>query len=199
VRLSNIDYRDADGRPIVSRTGFFIEELSDVAKRNGLKETHAPDRIPATDLSPPDAARYALFQEMIANHDWSMRAGPAGRDCCHNAELIGALGPGMTIPIPYDFDFSGYVSPPYATPPDELHISSVRQRFYRGYCIDNSDVTTTAKQFRDAQSQLVAAVTATPGLEPGTQSRAIGFLNGFFAEIATDDAVSAKLLKHCIN
>ena len=51
VRLANIDYRDADGRPIVSRVGYFIEDLSDVAKRNGTSETHAPERIPATDLN----------------------------------------------------------------------------------------------------------------------------------------------------
>src|SRR3954454_15704198 len=41
VRLANIDYVGADGRPIASRVGFFIEELKDVAKRNGLKEAHA--------------------------------------------------------------------------------------------------------------------------------------------------------------
>src|SRR4029079_18671791 len=45
VRLANVDYRGADGRPIVSRIGYFIEDLGDVAKRNGTKETHAPDRF----------------------------------------------------------------------------------------------------------------------------------------------------------
>src|SRR3954453_10655103 len=137
VRLANIDYVNADGHPITSRIGYFLEELSDVAKRNGVKDTHAPARIPVTDLSPADAARYALFQHMIANHDWSMRAGPEGDDCCHNAKLIGPLAPAATVPIPYDFDYSGFVSPPYATPPDELHISSVRERLYRGYCMHN--------------------------------------------------------------
>jgi hypothetical protein len=117
VRLANIDYVGADGRPIISRIGYFLEDLSDLAKRNGMKETHAPTMIPVSDLSSPDAARYALLEHMIANHDWSMRAGPAGKECCHNAELIGPLAPGAAIPVPYDFDFSGFVDPPYATPP----------------------------------------------------------------------------------
>ena len=166
VRLANIDYRDADGRPIVSRIGYFLEALSDVAKRNGTKATHAPERIAASSLSSPDAARYALFQDMIANHDWSMRAGPAGRDCCHNAELIGPLGAGTTIPIPYDFDFSGYVNAPYATVPDQLQISSVRQRVYRGYCINNPDVLVVARQMREARPQMLAAISSTPGTRP---------------------------------
>ena len=197
VRLADIDYRDSSGRPIVSRVGYFLEDLSDVARRNGLKQTHARTMIPASDLSPIDAARYALFQDMIANHDWSMRAGPAGKTCCHNAELIGPLGPGTTIPIPYDFDFSGFVDAPYATPPDELHISSVRQRVYRGYCADNAQAIEVARQMRDARPQLMAAITSTPGLEPQRAARAIRFLDGFFADIETDDAASARLLRRC--
>src|SRR5579884_3098230 len=36
ARLANIDYRDEDGRPYISRVGFFLEDFSDVAKRNGM-------------------------------------------------------------------------------------------------------------------------------------------------------------------
>lgn len=199
VRLANIDYVNADGRPIMSRIGFFIEGLKAVAKRNGMKESHAPERIPVTDLNPSEAARYGLFQHMIANHDWSMRAGPAGKECCHNAELIGPLGPGTTIPIPYDFDFSGFVNAPYATPPEEFHINSVTTRVYRGYCMHNAAVVEAARQFREERPQLIAAVTSTPGLEPRTQQRALGFLDSFFADIATDQSVTTKVTNRCIN
>lgn len=198
VRLANIDYREADGRPIISRIGYFMEDLRDVAKRNGMKATHAPDRIPVPDLSPADAGRYALFEHLISNHDWSMRAGPAGHDCCHNAELIGPLAPGATIPVPYDFDFSGFVGTPYATPPDELHIGSVKQRYYRGYCIHNADVLAAARQMRNARPQLISAISSTPGLDPRTQSRAIGFLDDFFTDIASDDSVNSRILKKCL-
>jgi hypothetical protein len=197
VRLANVDYRDENGRPIISRVGYFMEELKDVAHRNGMKPTHAPQLIPLTDLSPPDAARYALFEHMIANHDWSMRAGPAGKDCCHNAELMGPLAPGSTVPIPYDFDFSGFVNAPYATPPDQLHIASVRERVYRGYCIHNADVIAAARQMRDDRPQLIAAITSTPGLEPQTQARAIAFLDRFFADISSDQSVTAKVINKC--
>jgi hypothetical protein len=199
VRLANIDYRDENGRPIISRVGYFLESLGDVAERNGMKSTHAPELIPAADLNPADAARYALFQHMIANHDWSMRAGPKGDDCCHNAELIGPLAPGQTVVIPYDFDFSGFVGAPYATPPDALHISNVRQRVYRGYCIHNPQVLAAARQMRAERPQIIAALSQTPGLEPKTQARAIGFLDDFFSDIASDESVSDKLLKRCVN
>lgn len=197
VRLASIDYRTPDGRPVVDRLGFFIEDLDDVAKRNGTRELHAPDRIPVANLSPADAARYALFQHMIANHDWSMRAGPVGDDCCHNAKLIGTLGPGTVIPIPYDFDFSGLVSAPYAEPPVELRIGSVRQRFYRGYCMHNPQAAAAAAQMRSQRPAMIAALSQVPGLEDRTRARATAFMDGFFGDIASDAGVG-KLLNRCL-
>ncbi len=199
ARLADVDYRGADGQPIISRVGFFIEDEHDVARRNGLQEVKVLNQVPLSDLNPIAAARYALFEHLIANHDWSMRAGPAGENCCHNAKLIGALATGAAIPVPYDFDFSGLVDAPYATVPDALRISSVRQRVYRGYCAHNADVLAVARQMRETRPQLIAAVTSTPGLDPHTQSHASSFLDGFFVDIATDDAVKTKLLRRCVS
>ena len=156
-----------------------------------MKQTHAPNVIPATDLSGPDAARYALLQDMVANHDWSMRAGPAGKECCHNAELIGPLGPGSTVPIPYDFDFSGFVDAPYATPPDELHLASVRQRVYRGYCLHNNDVLAAARQMREARPQLMAAITSTPGMQPDDGEQ--GDMHSSMASLPTSRATMSSI------
>ena len=197
ARLADIDYRDESGRPIVSRIGFFLEELKDVARRNGLPETRAPDRFPVPDLNPADAGRYAMFEHMISNHDWSMHAGPVGKECCHNAELIGPLAPGSVVPIPYDFDFSGFVDTPYATPPEELSISNVRQRFYRGYCIHNAGAAAAAAQMRAERPRMLAAMQSTPGLDPRVGQRAAAFLDQFFSQIATDAGVN-QLLSHCL-
>jgi hypothetical protein len=197
VRLASIDYRDPAGRPIVTRYGFFIEPLKDLARRNGTRPLQASAMIPIQDLSATDSARYALFQHMIANHDWSMRAPSVGKACCHNAEMLGSLTPGGAIPVPYDFDYSGMVGAPYAVPPEQLRISNVKQRFYRGYCVHNAQAMAVAQQFRAAQPQMLGVLAQTPGLEPRTIQRATSFLNGFFSDIATDQDVSAKVLKRC--
>jgi hypothetical protein len=199
AKLADIDYRDEAGRPIISRVGYFLEPLGDVAHRNGMQESRGPERIPLADLNAGEAARYGLFQHMLGNHDWSMRAGPVGSDCCHNAELIGPLAGGQTIPIPYDFDFSGFVSAPYATPPSELDLSDVRERLYRGYCVHNANALAAARQMREARAQMLAVLGQVPGLDARTQARAATYLNGFFADIATDENVGAKDLRRCVN
>jgi hypothetical protein len=198
ARLATIRYLGSNGRPIATRPGFFIEDLKDVAARNGIAELRAGNRIPTIDLDPVASARYALFQHMIANHDWSMRAGPVGDNCCHNAKLIGAPGAGKAVPIPYDFDYSGLVNAPYATPPDQLKIRSVRDRQYRGYCTHNANVIQEARLFRSKQAEFEAVLRSIPGLEPRSLESASKFLGQFFAEIATDQSVADKILKRCI-
>jgi hypothetical protein len=197
VRLANIDYRNPDGSPIISRIGFFLEDLGDVARRNGVREVHAGTRIPVGFLTPTDAARYALFQHMIANHDWAMNAGPAGDECCHTATLIGAAAPGAAVPVPYDFDFSGLVNAPYAVPPDVLKIGRVTERVYRGYCAHNAQAFAVAREMRAAQPQIIGLLGQVPGLSPKKQQTAAAFLARFFADIATDADVGAKVLNRC--
>lgn len=199
ARLAMIDYVGDNGKPITTRYGFFIEDTDDMASRNGVKEPKTPDRVPASILSPAYAARYAMYQHLLGNHDWSMRAGPAGEGCCHNGKLVGPL-PGSTLlaPVPYDFDFSGMVGTPYATPPEALPISNVRERLYRGYCAHNAQALQTAAEMRAAKGELLGILAATPGLEARARDRATAYLERFFADIATDQLVTTKVLKTCL-
>jgi hypothetical protein len=132
ARLAQVDYVENSGRTLTSRLGFFIEDLSDVAKRNDMKEAQVGARIQVATLNPPDAARFAVFQYMISNLDWAMQAGPAGDACCHNSRLISPTGSPPYSTVPYDFDYSGFVDAPYAVPPEGISVSSVKVRRYRG-------------------------------------------------------------------
>lgn len=198
TRLATIAYRSPDGRSIDTRPAFFIEDFDDLALRSGIPRYRAGPKIPIADLNPEHAAIYGLFQHMIANHDWSMRAGPVGKECCHNAELLGTAGPGRSIPIPYDFDFSGFVGAPYALPPEQLGLNSVRDRKYRGYCIHNGAVRETARKIRALWPALLAELDSIPGLPERSRAGARSFLQGFYADIATDSAVETRLLSRCI-
>jgi hypothetical protein len=197
ARLAKIDYVTADGRPIVSRVGFFLEDIGDVARRNGLVEARMGSRIPVTNLSAADAGRVGVFQYMIGNLDWAMQAGPAGDNCCHNSLLIGPAAAGL-VPVPYDWDFSGLVDTPYATPPDSIRVSSVRQRRYRGFCRFNAEARAAVASIRAQQAPLMSTFAAVPGMDPKTVKKATAYLGGFFADIATDASAEAKLIKTCL-
>ena len=63
VRLANIDYVDEGGRTIIARQGFFIEDIDDVAGRNGKQRLRGVNRISSAQIDPAAAAR-AILAEM---------------------------------------------------------------------------------------------------------------------------------------
>ncbi len=197
VRLAKVRYIDSgSGKLIVERLGFFIEDADDVADRVDMKEVEAA-KLAISQHEARAAARSVLFFHMIANHDWSMLAGPEGA-CCHNGKLLGATkaATGGLVFVPYDFDYSGFVDAPYATPPDAFGIKSVRTRYYRGDCALNDEVANAALAFRKQRPAIESAVRTTPHLDQKAARKAVGYLEGFFADIA-DDAAVKKLVKRC--
>jgi hypothetical protein len=201
ARLGSFDYADTGGRVIAGRIGFFTEDPDDAASRSGLKEVRTTGRIAVTQLDPAAAARAALFQYMIGNTDWSMRAGPAGDTCCHNFRLMGAAVNSQygIVPVPYDFDASGLVNAPYAVPAEVLQTSSVRDRVYRGYCAHNAHARAAAAEFRAKQGQIIGVLATIPGLDERRRESSAAYLQTFFRDIGTDEDLARRVLKSCIN
>ena len=199
ARLATINYSEPDGRKSVRRVGFFIEDLEDIARRNGFADAKVGVRINPAQLDPRYAARVALFEYMIGNIDWSMHAGPVGDECCHNIRLLTAAPARPPyIALAYDFDYSGLVNAPYAVPPEGVKVSSVRERIYRGYCRHNGQLLAVAADARARRPALEAVYSNIPAMSERTRARALSYLAGFFKDIATDDMIRAKLLKTCI-
>ena len=114
-------------------------------------------------------------------------------------ESLGPGAAGKLIPLPYDFDFSGLVDAPYATPPEMVPVKSVRQRRYRGYCAHNAQALAAAADFRAKQSQIVGVLSTIPGLDERRRAGAAGYLDTFFRDIASDETLTRRVLRSCIN
>lgn len=197
ARLATIDYAEPSGKVSTTRWGFFIEDLDDAARRNGMTRARVGERILSSQLEPRQAARVALFEYMIGNLDWSMRAGPKGEECCHNSRLIAGKGP-LLVSMPYDFDYSGLVDAPYAVPPDGIPVSSVKTRYYQGYCRFNSEVVAAAAEFRSKRPAIEAMFAQLP-LTPRPRAKALAYLADFYDQIATDESLNAKVLTKCVS
>jgi hypothetical protein len=151
--------------------------------------------VPLQQIDPVSGARFAVFEYMISNYDWSMRAGPQGDDCCHNGRLLTNGTPGSVLSVvPYDFDYSGLVDAPYATPPDGIPIGSVRQRLYRGYCAHLTQARAFAAQIAPRQAEFLGVFASVPGLDSRNQARASSYIGEFFGDLD-----SGKIFKNCVN
>lgn len=202
VRMAEITYIDTEGKmDPLTRFGFFIEDIDHVGDRAGLEELKI-EKIRRSQLAPRQATLYALFQYFIGNLDWSNTQGPPGNDCCHNTKLLaptGAPGGGGIIPIPYDFDFSGLVDAPYATPPDNISVNNVRQRLFRGYCRHNDEVDTVKGLFLEKENELRAVFQEDGFLSEKSRTKTITYIDGFFETLKNPKKSRRALQGKCLN
>jgi hypothetical protein len=98
--------------------------------------------------------------------------------------------------VPYDFDYSGLVFPPYATPPDAVPVPSVRVRYYRGYCRHNDLVRAQTATFLAARPAMESALASITQLAPKDRDNVRKYLADFFDDIATPKGID-KVLKTC--
>ena len=188
VRLVRTTYVDgARGTPLTTRHAILLEEPDALAARIGGRVLEAKGAR-ADDLDPFQAALVGVFQYMIGNSDWSTGG-------LHNAELVAREGTFSALLVPYDFDFTGAVNPPYATVDGRLPIKSVRQRLYRGHCAPAADYERVFALFRERKDAIYALYADPIGrlVEPERVRDTLRYFDAFYATIN-----SARLAKRDI-
>jgi len=201
VRPAEVTYRVDDKDKGVTRFGYLIEDADDVADRNNVKLlTLGSHQISAYQFEQHAAARAALFEYMISNLDWDFLAAAAGQECCHNSRFVAARDAaplhGVT-PLIYDFDFSGFVDAPYASPPEGLPVHKTTERLYRGYCASSGEIPAVVAEFKAHRAEMMALIANQPRLDPKVAAKTARFMDGFFATLDDPAKVEASIVKHC--
>ena len=175
AQLARVTYADSLGkRTPETHWGFLLEDDSDVAKRNGVKVSN----VKQTTMGYADSlsmATVAVFEFMIGNTDWSV-------PYLHNIRLFdnGQTG---SLPVPYDFDYSGIIESTYAIPPEQLGIRSVRERMYRGPVYPVSLFQQVFNKFNDLKPQFYALYQSDSRLDKGYVKRTLKYLDEFYTLI----------------
>ena len=128
---------------------------------------------------------------MVGNTYWSMVQ-------FHNAEVV-QNSQGVYVPIPYDFDWTGFVSARYARPDERLGTRKVRQRVYRGFCRSNLDLSRIYAQFKEIRSDLEALYTSQGGLDEDGAEDVVEYIDGFYEDIETMERADDCLVDDCRN
>ncbi len=196
VRLATIEYVDTDGRrKPVRAPGFLIEHEDELAARRGLSVVDV-QRIEAGELEPDATALLGVFQFMIGNTDWEVLGGPPGEPCCHNIVPF-ETGDDMYIPVPYDFDSTGVIDPPYAAPHESLKIRNVRTRLYRGFCRHAEQSRLALADFESQREAIYSLFRAQPGLEKKTIERSLAYFDGFYEVINDAGKLDRAIRQTC--
>lgn len=195
ARLVKATFRGPDDKikflkPANPLTGFLLEPAEHAASRNGLKLVEQNGLSPQF-LMPSDYNLMAVFQYFASNADW-------GVQYRHNIELV-SPAPGISpIPIAYDFDHSGMVDAPYAKPPEELNLSSVRVRIYRGTCLSSIEELKPAFEiFRSRRKEIETLYREFPGLSADYRKFALRFIDQFYDLLDNPKKAETAFLYPC--
>lgn len=157
-----------------------LEEEDQMAKRNNASGVETKIRPQQTERS--SFLTMAVFQYLVGNTDWSV-------EFLQNIKLIAAEPAGPPLAVAYDFDHAGIVNAPYAHPAEELQMSSVRERRYRGYCIsDLSLFNPVLEEFIRLKSDIYKLYTDCKLLDEKYSKSTLRYLDEFYATISNTKA-----------
>jgi hypothetical protein len=189
ARLARATYVDSKTKKtIANRYAIFVEHENEVARRFGGRIVEL-QRMVFDDLDAPTLNRMMLFEYMIGNTDFSIWA-------LHNVRVVQDRNRKL-YPVPYDFDLSGLVHAPYATPDPRIGIRSVLDRLYRGPCRTLDQFDEAAAPFRARRDDMFTLLDSMKDLQLAARSEARNYLEGFFHSIERPDSIRRQLVSNC--
>lgn len=191
ARLLKFAYVDsASGKTRAHRYGFLLEEPKSLGARVGGKVLDQTGALPG-DVEPFQEAILGIFQYMIGNTDFAHGA-------LHNVELF--LQPdGTVLPVAYDFDFAGAVNARYAVVDESLHLANVRQRLFRGFCVDDESFAKAFALFREKKDEIYALYDDPIGklMDRGAAKETLHYFDDFYKDIK-DARSASRIAKGCL-
>jgi hypothetical protein len=189
VRLVDVTYVEPGAKhPPETRRGFFVEDDDRMAHRNHA-DVFEQQGVGQEETDFDQMSLLAVFQYLAGNTDWSV----AG---LHNIVLI-RDSTNVVYPVPYDFDWSGVIAPPYATPDSRLGIRTVRERLFRAGCRTPEQLAPIFAQFNAHKDAMYALYRDQEGLDPGRVKQALQYFDEFYRTINDPRAARRAFMVNC--
>lgn len=191
ARLVKVTLADEDHKKMPSPFyGMLLEDEKRMAKRNNMI-TVKKKLKPAETMRGP-FTRMAVFEYLIGNTDWSV-------EYLQNVKLITAASESAPFTVPYDFDLAGIVDAPYALPAPELKMNSVRERRYRGYCVQDMTVfDSTIALYNGLRKRIYSLYNDCPLLDDKYKKQTGIYLDEFYSILNNQKKLQKEFQYPCL-
>lgn len=170
----------------VKKEAFLIENDKEMAKRLGGKHLNkSVAKVKAIDVDAYNLL--TVFQYMIGNTDWNI----SGR---HNIKLVVTRPMSAPIPVPYDFDYSGFVNAPYAVSHPDLPIKNIRERMFQWRGKDPEMLKPVIEIFKEKKERIFDLLNNCSLKSQSDKTEMIRYVSGFY-EILEKENAAAFLTK----
>ena len=196
VRLLKMKYVYTDRSREAETYGVLIEHDDRLSKRIGGEPVEV-ERVPVSAIKPVDLNIASVFQYFIGNTDFSPRATAPDEECCHNQALF-TSDDDLYYTIPYDFDQTGLIDAEHAAPNPRFGIRTVKERLYRGRCVNNHLLPQTFQLYGDKRPELEALISNQEELTPVKKRNMLKYVDSFFDTIDNPKRAESRIVEKCI-
>ncbi len=176
VQLVKINYINSnDPKDKLTRYAFMIEGTKEMAYRLGGEECECVNP-PRDIISKKDENLVALFQYLIGNEDWNIKM-------LRNLKLAKPVDGSAMIPVPYDFDFSGFVNAPYALPNSDLNMQSVTERALLGWHVDPKRLKVNVNYYEVKRTAIEELISNFKLLGLNTRDELLLYIETFYYDL----------------
>ena len=170
--------------------GILLEEEQQMAKRNKMVVVNK-EMLKMQNAQRDNFLQMAVFEYLIGNTDWSVQYQ-------QNIKLIAKDSLSVPYTVPYDFDHAGMVDAPYALPAEELRMRSVRERRYRGFCInDMKQFTETFALYNRLKDDIYKLYTSCTLLDAKFIKTTTQYLDEFYNTINNEKKIQVDFGYPC--
>jgi hypothetical protein len=185
VKLTLIDANEkASGKKKLY--AIFIEDEEEVARRlKGVPdETYG---IKMENLEQQQAALVVMFEYLIGNTDWDL-------SMHRNVEMLKDNDTEKLLVLPYDFDFSGLVSAPYASPSSESGVKTVRDRYLMSAGIDAEALKSATNLLKTNEKEFYK-ICRSKFLSSESSLGMVTFLESFYKNMEGKDVAPTVMME----
>lgn len=193
TRELSVSYRLPNGSVEV-HPAFAIEHKRALAERLDGSVIEQP-RLKLAALDAEQSALVTLFAFFAGNVDYSIWVSRAKGTCCHNVLPL-QVGD-ATLPVPYDFDSTGFVDPPYAETPDNLPIRDLKQRLFRGFCRHEASLASAVERFLEVRPKIYQLIEDEPELGAGKRKKLAAFVERFYRVLDEPRRFKREITDRC--
>lgn len=174
VQLLRVKYKDSKKKKTFTHFAILMEDEDELAERLGGKVCEDCYNLPKEKFRSENVNMQDLFQYLIGNTDWSA---PMAR----NLKLMETSKDGKFIMIPYDFDFSGFVSAPYASVDAvTMGVKTVKERVFLGFAQSPEEMETTVKHYKYKEKELNDVIKKFKWISLESKEHLLEYLNSFY-------------------
>jgi hypothetical protein len=176
AQLVRVDYIDSQKNlPRIRRYGIILEDPDELALRMGGKECKECYNLGEEQIDAGLENLMCVFQYMIGNTDWSLAM-------VRNIKLI-ERADGIVVPVPFDFDFAGFVNASYALPNADYGLLSTKQRAFLGRESTWSAMAPTLEAFAEKKAVFLQIIRRARLLSYDGRTECTAYLESFYREI----------------